>query len=59
MKVKINIELIDEHNNSNYYEEHGLSKKSIEGLYYIAVENLVKEVVENDLNYTIKVEVGD
>lgn len=47
MKVTVNINLIDNEHNMEWYEEQKFTKNDIESLYRVSFNVLLKEITEN------------
>lgn len=58
MKAKINIEIFDD-STLKECEELGFYTKTLESLYQISFESILKEMCASGANYTLSVEVED
>ena len=60
MKVKVNIDIIDDEHDIEWHEQQGFTKSDIETLYRICFNSLLLQITnDNEVRYELNIEVED
>ena len=59
MKIKANIEVIDDKHDLEHYEKFGFTKEMLERMYKEALTAYLDGTVNDELRYTLNVEIED